>query len=105
MTGFLSLVQEVAPDAPTAALASLALDSDEQAPSIQTTPDTSSPQSDLKPSEPPLPAHWTNRKLQPKRGKNRQPGLPFDGTSGQVVVLHIDLIKDAFWEERPWLLA
>lgn len=51
------------------------------------------------------PAHWTNRKLQPKKGRHRQPDLPFDGTSGAVVVLHVDVIKDAFWLERPWLLA
>lgn len=51
------------------------------------------------------PKKLTNRKLLPKKGKNRQPLLPFDGTSGKVVVLHVDLIKDAFWAERPWLLA
>jgi tRNA(His) guanylyltransferase len=29
---------------------------------------------------------------------------PYEGTSGEMMVLHEDLIKDSFWEERPWLL-
>lgn len=27
-----------------------------------------------------------------------------DGTRGKVTVVHVDLIKDTFWKERPWLL-
>ena len=30
---------------------------------------------------------------------------PYEGTVGDLVVLHEDLIKDAFWADRPWLLA
>lgn len=26
------------------------------------------------------------------------------GTSGIIDVLHVDIIKDTFWNERPWLL-
>jgi tRNA(His) guanylyltransferase len=84
-------------------LAFNSLDSNKQASSR--TPPSGSPPTGSTSSDPPPPAHWTNRKLQPKKGKNRQPDLPFDGTSGKVVVLHVDLIKDGFWNERPWLLA
>lgn len=29
---------------------------------------------------------------------------PYEGTSGEVTVLHEDIIKDGFWKDRPWLL-
>lgn len=48
------------------------------------------------PSKPP--AKFRNRK------KDR-PRPPQDGTRGHVVVLHVDIIKDGFWNDRPWLLA
>lgn len=28
----------------------------------------------------------------------------YEGTTGELVILHEDIIKDAFWAERPWLL-
>jgi hypothetical protein len=37
---------------------------------------------------------------QPTKGKRK----PYEGTVGEMVVLHEDLIKEAFWTERPWLL-
>lgn len=30
---------------------------------------------------------------------------PYEGTIGTLAVLHEDIIKDAFWIGRPWLLA
>ena len=30
---------------------------------------------------------------------------PYEGMTGEVVVLHEDIIGDAFWSQRPWLLA
>lgn len=30
---------------------------------------------------------------------------PYEGTVGELVVLHEDLIKEAFWADRPWLLS
>lgn len=36
-----------------------------------------------------------------KRGKRVK---PYEGLTGQIVVLHEDLIRDAFWSQRPWLL-
>lgn len=41
----------------------------------------------------------------PLRQRKAKPLPPFDGTSGQVVVIHEDIIKDGFWNNRPWLLA
>ncbi|EJU01439.1 tRNAHis guanylyltransferase [Dacryopinax primogenitus] len=43
------------------------------------------------------------RKPVNKRPRSRQPP-PWDGTSGEVEVLHVDVIADEFWEQRPWLL-
>ncbi|KAL7415944.1 tRNAHis guanylyltransferase-domain-containing protein [Mrakia frigida] len=61
------------------------------------------PPSNLDASEPsssPTPVH-------PPRRTNRKekPPLLQDGTRGKVVVLHVDIIKDEFWNERRWLLA
>ncbi|KZO99082.1 tRNAHis guanylyltransferase [Calocera viscosa TUFC12733] len=39
-----------------------------------------------------------------KEKKARRQPPPWDGTSGDVEVLHVDIIRDEFWEERPWLL-
>jgi len=36
-----------------------------------------------------------------RRGKGRT----YDGLTGPVAVLHEDIIGDAFWSERPWLLV
>ncbi|WVR08667.1 hypothetical protein IAU60_005725 [Kwoniella sp. DSM 27419] len=30
---------------------------------------------------------------------------PYEGTEGEVVIVHEDLIGDSFWRERPWLLV
>ena len=35
--------------------------------------------------------------------KMRKDGI--DGTRGSVQILHVDIIRDDFWNERPWLLA
>ncbi|KAL7420846.1 tRNA-His guanylyltransferase [Cryptotrichosporon argae] len=43
----------------------------------------------------------TSRKAKDKERKRR----PYDGTSGPVEVLHVDIIRDTFWAERPWLLV
>ena len=29
---------------------------------------------------------------------------PYEGMTGNVEVLHEDIIRDAFWSQRPWLL-
>lgn len=29
---------------------------------------------------------------------------PYEGTTGEVTVLHEDIIGDGFWNQRPWLL-
>lgn len=29
----------------------------------------------------------------------------YQGTEGSPMVLHVDIIKDLFWSERPWLLS
>ncbi|KAK1923225.1 putative tRNA guanylyltransferase [Papiliotrema laurentii] len=30
---------------------------------------------------------------------------PYEGTTGEVTVLHEDIIGDGFWNQRPWLLS
>lgn len=47
------------------------------------------------------PLRTAGRSKHPSKAKSK----PYDGLTGQVVVLHEDLIKDAFWDARPWLLA
>jgi tRNA(His) guanylyltransferase len=37
------------------------------------------------------------------KGKGKR--KPYEGTVGELVVLHEDLIKEAFWAGRPWLLS
>lgn len=44
------------------------------------------------------PQHAAPRRRREKKVK------PYEGISGDVVVLHEDIIKDAFWTQRPWLL-
>lgn len=41
----------------------------------------------------------TNSTAKPAKRK------PFEGTSGEIVFLHEDIIRDPFWAARPWLLA
>jgi tRNA(His) guanylyltransferase len=38
------------------------------------------------------------------KGKSKK-RKPYEGTIGDLVVVHEDLIKEAFWAERPWLLS
>lgn len=40
------------------------------------------------------------RKLEKKAKKSEK----YEGMTGPVVYLNDDIIKDAFWNERPWLL-
>ncbi|WVQ85817.1 hypothetical protein IAT38_007985 [Cryptococcus sp. DSM 104549] len=40
----------------------------------------------------------------PKPNKKAKKQKPYLGTEGPVVVVHEDIIRDGFWEERPWLL-
>ncbi|KAI5449886.1 tRNA-His guanylyltransferase [Naganishia albida] len=39
-----------------------------------------------------------------KQKKKPRPAPPYDGTQGEIEVLHVDMVKDDFWEARPWLL-
>jgi tRNA(His) guanylyltransferase len=39
-----------------------------------------------------------------KQKKKPRPAPPYDGTQGEIEVLHVDMVKDEFWDERPWLL-
>lgn len=29
----------------------------------------------------------------------------YDGMTGEIIVVHEDIIGDAFWSQRPWLLS
>lgn len=41
----------------------------------------------------------------PESAQRRQKKVkPYEGMTGEVVVLHEDIIGDAFWAQRPWLL-
>jgi tRNA(His) guanylyltransferase len=37
--------------------------------------------------------------------KPRAKVKPYEGTSGEIVVVHEDIIRNPFWDARPWLLA
>lgn len=39
-----------------------------------------------------------------KQKKKPRPAPPYDGTQGEIEVLHVDMVKDDFWQARPWLL-
>lgn len=41
----------------------------------------------------------------PKENKSKGKRKPYEGTVGELVVLHEDLIREAFWSDRPWLLS
>lgn len=41
---------------------------------------------------------------EPQRRKGKKV-KPYEGTMGEVEVLHEDIIRDAFWSQRPWLLS
>lgn len=51
------------------------------------------------PAPPPPPV--VEGETPPSKGKRK----PYEGTVGELVVIHEDLIKDSFWTDRPWLLA
>lgn len=36
--------------------------------------------------------------------KDGKKAKPYEGLTGEVVVLHEDIIRDDFWSLRPWLL-
>ena len=40
-----------------------------------------------------------------KQKKKPKATPPYDGTNGEIAVLHVDMVKDEFWNQRPWLLA
>lgn len=40
-----------------------------------------------------------------RRGKRPKKVRPYEGLTGDVVVLHEDIIGDGFWTARGWLLA
>jgi tRNA(His) guanylyltransferase len=39
------------------------------------------------------------------RAKKPKKIRPFEGLTGEVVILHEDIIGDTFWLDRTWLLA
>lgn len=41
---------------------------------------------------------------QRKKEKKQKKAEKYEGMTGPVVFLNDDIIKDAFWNERPWLL-
>ena len=38
------------------------------------------------------------------KGRRRRRVKQYEGLTGEVTVLHEDIIRDGFWDERPWLL-
>lgn len=55
--------------------------------------------------EPEDPRKIANPLFGHKQKKKPKATPPYDGTNGEVVVLHVDMVKDEFWNQRPWLLA
>lgn len=41
----------------------------------------------------------------PTTDAHAQKAKPYEGTTGEIVVLHEDIIRNPFWRARPWLLA
>lgn len=41
---------------------------------------------------------------QRKKEKKQKKAEKYEGMTGPVVFLNDDIIKDGFWDERPWLL-
>jgi hypothetical protein len=52
--------------------------------------------------EVPGPAEVPPRAMRAKKPKKIR---PFEGLTGEVVILHEDIIGDTFWLDRTWLLA
>ncbi|KAJ9112430.1 hypothetical protein QFC20_002218 [Naganishia adeliensis] len=50
------------------------------------------------------PRHASNPLFGHKQKKKPRPVPPYDGTNGVVQVVHVDMVKDGFWDDRPWLL-
>lgn len=42
---------------------------------------------------------------EPKQSRSQQDKLKKLRRKAQVVIDHVDLIKDDFWERRPWILS
>ncbi|WWC72647.1 uncharacterized protein I206_106611 [Kwoniella pini CBS 10737] len=38
-----------------------------------------------------------------RRSKSVKKVKPYEGIDGEITILHEDIIKDKFWNERPWL--
>lgn len=38
------------------------------------------------------------------RRRNRKAYKEYEGLTGELNVVHEDIIRDPFWEDRPWLL-
>lgn len=45
------------------------------------------------------------QRRQRKLEKKQQKATKYEGMTGPVVYLNDDIIRDAFWDERPWLLV
>lgn len=39
------------------------------------------------------------------RQRKEKKQRPYEGSTGDVVILHVDIIGNTFWDARPWLLA
>ena len=62
-------------------------------------------------AEPPGPTEEENvgikgspDEVRPGRQRKEKPARPYEGLTGEVRVLHVDIIRDHFWDDRPWLL-
>ncbi|WRT70769.1 uncharacterized protein IL334_007768 [Kwoniella shivajii] len=42
--------------------------------------------------------------IQEQKVKTPKKAKPFEGIDGELTIIHEDIIKDTFWDERPWLL-
>lgn len=56
----------------------------------------------IPPPMPEIPADGSYKDKK-KIEKIRKDGI--DGTRGPIEILHLDIIKDTFWNDRPWLLS
>ncbi|KAK8850597.1 hypothetical protein IAR55_004516 [Kwoniella newhampshirensis] len=53
-----------------------------------------------------VPVVRTDQEEKPWRtGKKPKRVKPYEGTEGEVVVIHEDIIGNTFWDARPWLLS
>ena len=40
-----------------------------------------------------------------RTGRKVKKVRPYEGTTGEVTILHEDIIGEGFWNQRPWLLS